>query len=147
MLTYSQMHTSWHGGPSIGDGGLKIAIFFLRKRWDCKALHYHLSFWQNETLTNTAGFGDQRWGTHWFLDYCFSDTSGLDWSRMCNNINVKLTFWNTSTLMIGCCFSTWGGGCATMVLCVCLFCFDHPLPAKVNSSLQINELVKNLMQF
>lgn len=136
LLIYSQMHTSWHRGPSIGDGELKIAIF-LHKRWDCKALYYHLSFWQNETLTNTAGFGDQRWGTDWFSDHCFSDTSGLDWSRGSNNINVKLTFWNPSTLMRGCYFSAWGGGCATMVLYVCLFCcfVDHLLPAKVNSSL------------
>lgn len=55
---YSQMHTSWTGA-SAGDRGLTLAIF-LQKRWYCKALYYHLSFWQNETLTNTAGFGDQK---------------------------------------------------------------------------------------
>lgn len=78
-------------GPSTRDGGLKIAIFlqFLHERWDCKALYYRLSSWQNATLTNTAGFGDQRWD---FKFYCFSDSFGLDLCGIANNFNVKYTF-------------------------------------------------------
>ena len=111
-------------GASTGCGGLNIAIS-LCERWDCKALYYHSSFWQNETLTNTTGFGDQSWGIQWdFRFYCFPDTSGLDWSGIANDFCVKTTFWSTSTLMIGCCYSSWRGKRAAMVLfCFALLCF------------------------
>lgn len=78
---------------------MKAAVF-LHERWHCKAVYYHLSFQQNETLITTTGFEIDPAGSRGWRGEGAAGAGGVD--ERC--LLWALTRWSDGT-----CSSGWRG--------------------------------------